>query len=97
MTVLEQLKQAKEDLVKSLELLPKLEPIIGLSEDQDKIITEWIDDLNMEAMLTKPTKFIREDEYLENLLDDLLNNDDILDEDLTTVANVRIIPLEFTD
>ena len=40
MTVLEQLKQAKEDLVKSLELLPKLEPIIGLSEDQDKIITE---------------------------------------------------------
>ena len=48
-------------------------------------------------MLTKPTKFIKEDEYLENLLDDLLNNDDILDEDLTIVANVRIIPLEFTD
>ena len=36
----------------------------------------------------------------KNLLDDLLNNDNLLDklqDDLATIATVRIIPLEFAD
>ena len=43
---------------------------------------------------------IRENEYLENLLDDLLNNDDLLDElqdDPAMVVIIGIIPLEFAD
>ena len=51
-------------------------------------------------MLTEPTEFIRGNEYSENLLDDLLNNDDLLDElqdDPAIVPTVGIIPLEFAD
>ena len=43
---------------------------------------------------------IRENEYLENLLDDLLNNDDLLDElqnDLAMVVTIGIIPPEFAN
>ena len=39
-----------------------------------------MEELDIEALLAGPIEFIREDEYSENLLDDLLNNDDLLDE-----------------
>ena len=35
------------------------------------MVVEPIDELDVEAMLVEPTKFIQEDEYSKNLLDDL--------------------------
>ena len=69
-------------------------------KDLDKIVVELTKELNVEALLAKPTEFIRECEYLENLLDDLLNNDDLLDElqdDPAIIAMIRIILLKFAD
>ena len=64
------------------------------------MVAESTDELDIEAFFTKPTKFIREDKYLENLLDDLVKNDHLLDElqdDLAIVTTMGIIPLEFAD
>lgn len=64
------------------------------------MVAERIEELDVEAFLVEPTEFIREDEYLENLLDGLLNNNDVLDkfqDDPAMVAIVGIIPLEFVD
>ena len=71
-----------------------------MSKDLDKMVVEPIEELNVEALLAEPKEFIRESEYLKNLLDDLLNNDDLLDDlqdDVATVAIVEIIHLEFVD
>ena len=79
---------------------PKPEQATKLSKDLDKIVAEPMEELDIEALLTKLIGFIRQNEYLENLLDDLLNNDDPLDEfqdDPATTATVGIIPLQFVD
>ena len=58
------------------------------------------EELDIEALWAEPTEFIREDEYSENMLDDLLNNDDLLDDlqdDSAAVATVGIIPFQFAD
>ena len=58
------------------------------------------EELDIEALLAKSTEFIREGEYSENMLNDLLNNDDLLDDlqdDSAAVATVRIIPFQFAD
>ena len=64
------------------------------------MVAELIEELDVEGLLAEPTEFIKEGEYSENLLDDLLNNDDLLDEfqdNLATIATVGIIPPEFVD
>ena len=78
----------------------KLELITELSKDLDQMVAKQTDELVVEALLAKAIKFILEGEYLENLLDDLLNNNDLLDklhDDPAAMAIVRIIPLEFVD
>ena len=35
---------------------------------------------DLDKMVAESTEFIKKGEYLENLLDDLLNHDDLLDE-----------------
>ena len=100
MAMLEQTKHVEKEPLQSPELPPTLEPVNRLFEDLDKMIVEPIDELDVQAMLAKPIEFIKEDEYSENLLDDLLNNDDLLDElqdDPVIVATVRIIPIKFAD
>ena len=44
------------------------------------MVAKLTKELDVEALLADSKKFIREDEYLENWLDDLLNNNDLLDE-----------------
>ena len=79
---------------------PKLEQATELPKNFDKMVAEPIEELDVKALLAEPIELIREGEYLENLLDDLLNNDDLFDElqdDQVTNAIVGIIPLEFAD
>ena len=42
--------------------------------------TEPSEEFDVKALLAEPIEFIRENEYFENMLDDLLNNNDLLDE-----------------
>ena len=98
--MLEQSKNVERVHVKSLTTTPKPEQVIELSIDLDKMVAELTEELDVEALLAEPTEFIRENEYSENLLDDLLNNDDLLDklqDDLATLATIGIIPLEFAN
>ena len=57
----------------------KIERTTELSKDLVKMVAELIEELNVKALLAEPIEFIRECEYSENMLDDLLNNDDLLD------------------
>ena len=98
--MLEQSKKVARKQVTSLITTPKPEQATELSNDLDKMVVESTEELDVEALLMEPTKFIRGGEYLENLLDDLLNNYELLDEfqdDLATIATIGIIPLEFVD
>ena len=80
MAILEQSKTVERKEVKSPITTLKPEQVTELSRGLDKIVAEMTEKLDIKALLTEPTGFIREDEYLESLLDDLLNNDDLLDE-----------------
>ena len=80
MAILEQFRHIEREQVQSPTTAPKLEPITKLSRDLDKMVAKPTDKLDVEALLAEPIEFIREGEYSENLLDDLLNNDDILDD-----------------
>ena len=76
---------------------PKLEQVIELSGDLDKMVAKSTEEFDVEAPLAKPTKFVIEEEYLENLLDDLLVNDEILDElqdDPTMIATIGNLPIK---
>ena len=100
MTILVQSKRVEREQVKSPVTTPKLEQATELPKNFDKMVAEPIEELDVKALLAEPIKFIREGEYPENLLDDLLDNDDLLDElqdDQVTIAIVGIIPLEFAD
>ena len=100
MAMLKQSKKIERELIRSSITTPKLERAIELSEHLDKMVVDPTEELDVKALLVEPTKFIREGEYLENLLDDLLSNDDLLDElqdDPVIVAMVGIIALEFTN
>ena len=98
--ILEQSKKIERKLVKSPINAPKLAQANELSRELNKMVAEATEELDVEALLAKPIEFIREGEYSENLLDDLLNNDDLLDDlqdDLVAMATVGIIPFQFTD
>ena len=100
MAMLEQFKHIEREQVQSLIITPKLKPIIELSRDLDKIVAELTDEFDVEALLAERSEFIREDEYSENLLDDLHNTDDLLNElqdNPAIVAIMGIIPLKFAD
>ena len=71
-----------------------------MSRDLDKMVAKMMEELDVEALLDKPTEFIKEDECSKILLYNLLNDDDLLNEykdDLAIVATIRIIPLNFVD
>ena len=71
-----------------------------LSRELNKMVAESTYGLDVEVLLAEPTEFIREGEYSENILDDLLNNNDLLDDlqdDSAAVATVRIIYFQFPD
>ena len=60
--------------------IPKSEHITELPKELDEMNVESMEELDVRTLLAEPTEFIREGEYLENLLDYLLGNDDLLDE-----------------
>ena len=96
--MLEQSKTIEREPVKSPITTPKPTQTIELSKELNKMVAELTEELDVEDLLAEPTKFIREGEYLKNMLDDLLNNDDLLDDfqdDLAIIEIVGIIPLEF--
>ena len=100
MAMLEQSKIVEREQVNSPITTPKPEQVTKLFRDLNKMVAEPTEELDVNALLAEPTDFIREDQYLENLLNGLLNNDDLLDEfhdNLATVATIGIIPLEFTN
>ena len=77
--MLQQFKNVERKQVKSPITTPKPKQVIELSKDLDKMVAEPMEELDIEALLAGPIEFIREDEYSENLLDDLLNHHDLLD------------------
>ena len=96
MAMLEQFRRIDRELVTSPITTLKIKQAIELSKELDKMAAEPTEKLDVEALLAEPTEFIREGEYLENMLDDFLNNDDLLDDlqdDSVTIATVGIIPL----
>ena len=96
MAMLEQFRRIERELVTSPITNLKIKQAIELSKELDKMVAELTEKLDVEALLAEPTEFIREGEYLENMLDDFLNNDDLLDDlqdDSVTIATVGIIPL----
>ena len=98
--MLKQSRHIEKEQVQSLIIIAKLELITELSKDSDKMVTEATNEVDVKTLLAKSIEFIRGDEYLKNLLDELFNNDDLLDEfqdDLAIVATVGIIPLQFAD
>ena len=80
MAMFEQSKRIERKLVRSSINSPKPEQATELSKELHKMVAKPTKELNVEAILAKPTEFIREGEYSENLLDNLLNNDNLLDD-----------------
>ena len=94
MAILEQSKRIEKEPMTFPITNLKLKQAIELSNELDKMVAKPIEELDVEALLAKPTEFIQGGEYSKNLLDDLLNNDDLLDDlkdDSATVAIVEII------
>ena len=60
MAMLEQSRRIERQPVKSPIATPKPEQAIELSKDLDKMVAESIEEQDVEALLPKRTKFIRE-------------------------------------
>ena len=62
MAMLEQSRHIEREQVNSLITTSKPEPITELFRDLDKMIAKPTDELDVKAMLAKPTEFIQKDE-----------------------------------
>ena len=61
--MLKQSKTVEREQVKSPITTPKPEQVIELFKDLDKMVAEPTEELDVEALLAEPTKFIKKDEY----------------------------------